>query len=210
MAATWEPSLHESLLWVGFVAVIPVLNVGYNQITLYVAVRGFGYRYRKADMFWFYAAFLVPVTAAVVFVSPVSVPLEIDPVVVAASVPCGVALYHLDNRIWAWWRNGSPSSPGLPLVNVLPALFLPLAEEYLYRGLLGAVLLEFGRAAFVSVSAVLFGLNHYYLGRKEIAFKTWDGVVYCALYLWAGSLVVPVAAHVGYNAAQVRFVTSDG
>ncbi|MFB6224425.1 MAG: CPBP family intramembrane glutamic endopeptidase [Haloarcula sp.] len=198
--------MFETLLWVGFVAAVPVLNVGYNQVTLFVAVKGFGYQYRKRDMFWFYAAFLVPVAAAVALVSSVRVPVQFRPAV-AIAFPVGVTLYHFDNRVWAWWADASLSPPGMSVVSVLPALFLPVAEEFLYRGLLGASLLEYGVVPYVTVSAVLFGLNHYYLGRKEIAFKTWDGVVYCVLFLWGGFLA-PVAAHVGYNAAQVRFVTA--
>ena len=53
------------------------------------------------------------------------------------------------------------------------------------------------------VSALLFGLMHTAQGRVGVLATTGAGLLFGALFVWAGSLVLPLVAHYVANAAQL-------
>lgn len=119
----------------------------------------------------------------------------------------GVGLYFFDNALWRAIRE--PKSSRTRLLLVWPTLVGAVAEELLYRqGVAAAIGTDGANAAlFVAVSAVFFGANHLTFGKHEVAFKTFDGVVYCLAYLFAGTVVAPMCVHLGYNVAFVCWTT---
>jgi hypothetical protein len=123
--------------------------------------------------------------------------------VLGSTFAAGLALYAVDNGIWH--AIADPDSGGTKVALVWPTLVGGTAEEVLYRGALAAAIGTEGLAgaAFVAVSAVAFGANHLSFGTHEVAFKTVDGAVYALVLLATGSVLAPVAAHVGYNVAFV-------
>ncbi len=76
-------------------------------------------------------------------------------------------------------------------------------EELLYRGVWGALLIDqFGAAwyVFLICSAILYGINHLYMGSSAVMQKFLTGICLGAVYLLSGrELLVPVIAHVGQN-----------
>lgn len=123
--------------------------------------------------------------------------------VLASALVGGIALYAVDNGLWRLIADPDPGGTSLALV--WPTLVGGAAEEVLYRGALAAAIGTEGPAAvaFVAISAVAFGANHLSFGRHEVAFKTFDGAAYAVCLLATGSVLAPVAAHVGYNVAFV-------
>ena len=81
-----------------------------------------------------------------------------------------------------------------------------ITEEILFRGFLIAFLTPFvGTIGGVILSAVLFGLAHGYAGR-DLAIRAGGlGLVFALLYVWTGSLWVPMLLHtfVDINSGQI-------
>jgi membrane protease YdiL (CAAX protease family) len=78
-----------------------------------------------------------------------------------------------------------------------------LGEELLFRGLLlGALVSVIGPVPALIVSSVAFGLAHP-LTFTYIVFAGVTGLYLGALYLFSGSLLVPVAAHAAYDAVAL-------
>ena len=76
------------------------------------------------------------------------------------------------------------------------AITAGICEELLYRGFLLCYLraaLDLGPA--IAVAALVFGLGHYYQGPRGILVTAVVGAVMFALYLFSGSLFVPMAVH---------------
>lgn len=119
----------------------------------------------------------------------------------------GAAAYRADTRLWTWWTGERVRRGGRSLAWLAPSLLAPFPEEVLYRAGLDAVSDAVGPVGFVAVSAVLFGVAHLPRGRKEVALKTVDGVLYATVFVLAGSVVAPILAHLGYNVAFVWFVS---
>jgi membrane protease YdiL (CAAX protease family) len=119
----------------------------------------------------------------------------------------GIGLCAFDNALWRAIRE--PKSSRTHLLLVWPTLLGAVAEELLYRQAVAAVVGTEGLNAvlFVVVSAVFFSVNHLTFGTHEVAFKTFDGVVYCLAYLFAGPVVEPMLVHLGYNVAFVCWTT---
>lgn len=83
------------------------------------------------------------------------------------------------------------------LLVISGGLLVPLAEEFLFRGLLYTYLRRWGVLVAVSVSAVIFGLLH--LSVVQFPLHILSGVVLALLYERSGSLWPSVAMHATYN-----------
>lgn len=133
----------------------------------------------------------------------------------AVAVPIGIAMYEIDRRCWSWFgihrdrppparragsivRSADPSHSG-----AAARLLVAPVEELLYRGVPTAVLASMGPIGYAIASASLFGIAHAYRGRHEVLFKTGNGVGYAIGFLAAGTLLVPIGMHLGYNAAAI-------
>jgi membrane protease YdiL (CAAX protease family) len=85
-----------------------------------------------------------------------------------------------------------------------------IGEELFYRGFLlwylGTVV---STAGAVVVSSTLFGLAHVMHGASAAARAGLLGVVFCGLYLWTGSLWVPMLLHtaIDWFSGRAAFVT---
>jgi len=96
----------------------------------------------------------------------------------------------------------------LIMIAVIPAL----GEEFLFRGVIQRILTEWFKNHHVAiiVSAVLFSIMHFqflgFLPRMAL------GVLFGYLFVWSGTIWIPVIAHFVNNAMAVVFVYlySDG
>lgn len=76
------------------------------------------------------------------------------------------------------------------------------AEELLWRGYLIHYLtdaLSLSVVVAVLLSAVSFGLNHYYFGLRNVALKMLSGGAWGLLMVTTGSLVAPFASHLAFD-----------
>ena len=83
-----------------------------------------------------------------------------------------------------------------------------IVEETLYRGFVLWYLFSYMPVwAAVIVSAIAFGLGHSYQGAGGVARVTAIGLVFGALYIFTGSIWVPIIGHILLDALQgLRFV----
>lgn len=145
-----------------------------------------------------YFVFVACVGSVAATVAPVSTEVELTTTLPVAAL-AGGGLYFVDRGLTAVWYDAeSASAPPFPWF--LPIVVGPVIEEYLYRAWLRPVA-EFDPRVYVGISAVLFGLVHFYQGRHEIVLKAFNGAVYATAYLATGNFAVPVLLHVGYNGA---------
>lgn len=78
-----------------------------------------------------------------------------------------------------------------------------IVEETVYRGFVLWYLFSYMPAwAAVLVSAIAFGLGHSYQGAGGIARVTAIGIVFGALYVFTGSIWVPIVGHILLDALQ--------
>ncbi|MCL0090191.1 CPBP family intramembrane metalloprotease, partial [Dehalococcoidia bacterium] len=49
------------------------------------------------------------------------------------------------------------------------------------------------------ISAVAFGLNHYYFGIRNVALKTFSGLIWGAMYLLIASLLISFVSHLAFE-----------
>jgi membrane protease YdiL (CAAX protease family) len=104
-------------------------------------------------------------------------------------IPNGTGLHQ-------FW--GSP----LPALQYVNLLLIVVGEELLFRRVMFEILgvaFGFSVVVFVIVSAVLYALNHSFLGPGIVAAKLASGVVYGLIFYWSGSVLAPIVAHAGYN-----------
>lgn len=195
--------LDSAAVWAVVALLVPVLKVPYFQLAnraLGAVSEALGHP--RGYVMYKYTVFVSTLAIAYLLVvrPAISVP---DSSILAAAFVAGLGLYALDNAIWRTIAN--PESSGTKFALVWPTLVGGAAEEVLYRGALAVAIGTEGLAgvAFVAVSALGFGANHLSFGKHEVAFKTFDGVVYAGCLLATGSLLAPVLAHVGYNVAFV-------
>lgn len=89
-----------------------------------------------------------------------------------------------------------------------PPMFLWLAvvvvgsEEIVWRGYLIRALERHGVAATAIatvLAAVLYGVNHYYFGLRNIGTKAFHGVVWGFMFVQSGSLLLPVVSHMTFE-----------
>jgi uncharacterized protein len=93
----------------------------------------------------------------------------------------------------------------MPLV----ALTAGVGEELVYRGLLvaaGLGLLGLSPLVAVLVTAVAFGWGHLYQGRLGMALTGLSAMYFGLLYLYSGSLLIPVLVHAGLDTVAFLFL----
>ena len=77
-----------------------------------------------------------------------------------------------------------------------------LCEEFLYRGFVfSAFQRAFGSSATVAIvgSSVLFGIGHFYQGRRGMTNTFVLGAIFATVRFWTGSLVPPILAHLAVD-----------
>lgn len=88
-------------------------------------------------------------------------------------------------------------------------LLAPVAEEIFFRGILFPVLLKHLRPTFaIAVVSCCFGLAHAHL--PSFLPLTTLSIALCCAYVSTGSLVVPIAMHMAFNAVTISIVLGLG
>lgn len=193
--------------WVPLIVALPVLAAAYFALVVTATGWVFDYEYRTEHNNWLYLPFVSAFAVAALYAFPLDLSFEFRPYYLLFAA-LGVGMYWLDMAVLARLA-GHVRSGRQRLRWTVPVLAIAVAEEVLFRGVLTVLIVEYGPAVYVASSSVLFGLNHFREGRREVAFKAGNGVVYCLLYVATGSLLPPILAHLGYNVAYVHR-TTDG
>jgi membrane protease YdiL (CAAX protease family) len=92
-------------------------------------------------------------------------------------------------------------SPGLATY-MAHSTFISFAEELLWRGFLLWMLLDHlhvGLDWALLVSALLFGVNHGIFGLRNVALKTFDGLVWGAVRVATDSMLLPFISHLVFQ-----------
>lgn len=86
-----------------------------------------------------------------------------------------------------------------PVISLLQVCVLaPIIEEILMRGfLLNGLSMNYGKTRALLISAFLFALLHFNMVQTLSAFIC--GIILGLLYLYTGSVLCCIAAHMGYN-----------
>jgi len=90
-------------------------------------------------------------------------------------------------------RNFTETIPFLALVCTVS-----LCEEFLYRGFVFSLVQRvFGGSVVAAVvgSSVIFGIGHYYQGRRGVVNTSFLGALFAGLRVWTGSLLPAALAH---------------
>jgi membrane protease YdiL (CAAX protease family) len=113
---------------------------------------------------------------------------------------------RINRRIRSGHEIPGPARYGalLPRTPAERALALGLAvtagvtEEIVYRGLLIALGVDLGLGLYgaAALTVVMFGFAHLYQGRSGVLLIGYTGAVLTGLYLYSGSLLLPIIAHV--------------
>lgn len=193
---------RESVLWIALVACFPALVVLYFAIIMRVLPSIVEYEERHNP--WLYALFSVGVAGGFLVSGSTPLPISLSPLLVLI-LPLGGAMYAVDTYLWIRFTDRRIDRTGS--VALTPVLVAPVSEELLFRGALSTLIPIVGSSGFILISAVLFGGNHLHEGRKEVLLKTGNGLVYAALFVGTGNLLVPIVAHIGYNLAYVEYIS---
>lgn len=197
--------MTSPLLGVGLLAAMPIFLGLYYRLVMRVSDALPSVRFERKHGAIVYLGFVYAAAGVFVLVVPVAPAIDFSLPSVGA-VGVGVVaywahvklrLYRSDEREWTRQRRDPRW--------LLPVLLTPVPEEVLYRAGLESIVPVVGPVGFVVVSSLLFGLHHVYDGRREVRNKASLGVLFCVLYLSTGTIVAPIAAHVGYNGAFVRY-----
>lgn len=86
-------------------------------------------------------------------------------------------------------------SPFLPLFAILNLLFVCVAEEAFFRGVIQGQLERFGETVAIAVSGLLFGAAHLGGGWQFAALASLAGLGYALLYSRTRRIDIPIAAH---------------
>jgi membrane protease YdiL (CAAX protease family) len=81
------------------------------------------------------------------------------------------------------------------------AVAFVVGEEWLWRGFLLMQLparLGWSVALAVVVSSLAFGSNHYIFGARNVLLKCIEGLVWGALFLLSGTILVPILSHFAF------------
>lgn len=75
-----------------------------------------------------------------------------------------------------------------------------ICEELIFRGYLLHILTEYVGLSFaVIISSVLFGLCHLYQGWKHVLRTFVIGMVFCGVYLFSETLIIPILLHIALD-----------
>ncbi len=93
-------------------------------------------------------------------------------------------------------------SPFLPLFAVVNLLFVCVAEEAFFRGVIQGQLARYSETLAVAVSALLFGAAHLGGGWQYAALASLAGLGYSLLYSRTRRIEIPIAVHFLLNLAH--------
>ena len=85
----------------------------------------------------------------------------------------------------------------LPVLALMVSVFAPIAEEFIFRGLLWRYVGGQGKRVYVAASAVLFMLLHGNIVQYPYTFAL--GLIFALVYAKTGRLVYPIALHMAVN-----------
>lgn len=196
-----------SSAWLVPVVFLPVAWLFFTSVLSWLVEVFVGDRYTGRLESWVYASFVSCVALGYVVWSPYDFVVEFRPSLLVLFV-VGATLYHVDRAVWRWWTQRSVERTPDTVDGMLPVLLVPPAEELLYRGVLGSLVELASVPEFVVVSAVSFGFLHFGAAR-EVSMKTVDGVVYAISFVYAGTVLAPILAHLGYNCATVLHCVTE-
>jgi membrane protease YdiL (CAAX protease family) len=130
----------------------------------------------------------------------------------------GFVVYPVESFVWEAITGSPPppveqlpfdfTTPVIVAAAVLVVGITPLAEEIYFRGFLFGGLR--GRLSFLpsaAISSAAFALLHPPLQLGIVIFFV--GFGFAALYEWRGSLVVNIAAHMGFNLIGYTFIVMN-
>ena len=101
------------------------------------------------------------------------------------------------------------SATVLPIAVLLAIVFAPLMEETFFRGFIfNALRGRWGVVASAVVSGLLFGSLHFQVA--TIIPFTAIGVLFAFAYVYSGSLIASISAHLMFNGVSVIFAVSGG
>lgn len=199
-------SAAQNSPWLAVAVGFPLVNAVFLTVVITlvktIEYSADSFRYTEFQKVYANALFKVGVAALFVVVGPVSLGGDFRLVYLGLFV-VGAGMYVAENKVWQWYAGTFARSRKTDFLLLAPLVVLPFAEEIIYRGGIAPLVGEAGTGVFVGVSAALFGVDHLYNGKKEFAFKLFDGVVYALLFVATGSVLATAIAHVGYNAAYV-------
>lgn len=203
--SAWVSAAQNSP-WLAAAVGFPLINAAVLTVVITliktIEYSADSFRYTEFQKVYTNAVFKIGAAALFVVVGPVSLGGDFR-FVYLGLFAVGAGMYVAENKVWQWYAGTFSRSRTTDFTLLAPLLVLPLAEEIVYRGAIAPLVDEAGAGVFVGVSAVLFGADHLYNGKKEFVFKLFDGLVYATLFVATGSVLATAIAHVGYNGAYV-------
>lgn len=108
-----------------------------------------------------------------------------------------------------WPRPGGANDASMVVQRLMLVLWVPVAEELYFRGLLlDHLVRNVGRYAAVLLVSVLFGFLHFPQGL--VSTMALVSIALCVVTLGTGSVLWAVALHLGWNALAALLKMADG
>ncbi len=125
--------------------------------------------------------------------------------ILASTILAGVVILAMAPMAALWPDRSAGAAVDSLVGRVLLALFVPVAEELFFRGLLLDRLTGIlkSRIMAAALTSVLFGLAHLASGNTIVITMTVLSIVLCVATLHTRSLLWPIALHIGWNALAV-------
>jgi membrane protease YdiL (CAAX protease family) len=125
--------------------------------------------------------------------------------ILASAILAGIVTLAMAPMAALWPDRSAGAAVDSLVGRVLLVLFVPVAEEFFFRGLLLDRLNEIikSRIMAAALTSVLFGLAHLASGNNIVVTMTVLSTVLCVATLHTRSLLWPIALHIGWNALAV-------
>lgn len=125
--------------------------------------------------------------------------------ILASAILAGSVVFAMALMAALWPDRSAGAAVDSLVGRMLLVLFVPVAEELFFRGLLLDRLTGILRSRIMAaaLTSALFGLAHLASGNTMVVTMTVLSTVLCAITLHTRSLLWPVALHVGWNALAV-------
>lgn len=191
--------------WLLYVFAFPVIHFYY-----YAAVLNSFIDLEETDLtYWSYSILAFGGGAIIAFFGPesMSVPLEFDPLFLLL-VPLGIGLYFVETYVWYRYTGKPIEVARESIESMVPVPFVSFPEEIVYRVGAWPLVSILGVPGYVVTSGLLFGFHHYAFSKRDVLLKSFDGMIYAALFWYTGSIWASTMMHTGYNVASV-YVIAD-
>jgi len=125
--------------------------------------------------------------------------------ILASAILAGIVTLAMAPMAALWPDRSAGAAVDSLVGRVLLVLFVPVAEEFFFRGLLLDRLTGIlkSRIMAAALTSVLFGLAHLASGNNIVVTMTVLSTVLCVATLHTRSLLWPIALHIGWNALAV-------